>query len=280
MLSAGYLITDWRPDLIESMLSYLEPSKMRAVLVGKKLEPICDRTEKWYGTKFNVHKIDDALLSDWTDCELNANFKLPVPNPFIPAHFNLMPAANVTVHPAIIYDTENIRVWHKQDDEFKKPKAILDFNFSSPIVYSDPQNCNLTNLFVQLLLDGMNEYLYDAELGGLNVNIVNTSYGVSVRVSGFSEKQQLVLDYVLKEMFDFNVNPERFEIFKERYIRSLSNFHADQPYKLAVYYLSVILTEFAWTKQELLESTKGRIIDLKLYVPTCTYFTSRSLFSR
>lgn len=258
ILSAGFLITEWRPDLIDNVLSLLEPYQMRAVLVGKKLEPTCDQAELWYGTKYNVKKMDKRDLKSWKDCELNANFHLPDENQFIPQKFDLVNTINedISEHPVIIYDTDFVRVWHKQDAEFKKPKTIMDLNFSNPIVYSDPQNCNMTMLFVQLFLDSINEYLYNAELAGLKVKVLNTTYGIGVTVMGFSEKLQMFLDYVLKQMFEFEVDPLSFEIFKERYIRSLKNFSAEQPYKLSIYYLSVLLTELAWTKTELLESAK------------------------
>lgn len=264
ILSAHFLITEWRPDLIEYIVSLLTVEKMRITLIGKKLEGICDQTEHWYGTKYNVQPIADEVLQKWKSCEQNKNFFLSKPNPFIPTDFSLVERKpeEVTEHPVIIYETEYIRVWHKLDDEFKKPKAILDFNLSSPIVYSDPQNCNLTNLFVQLFLESINEDLYNAQIAGVTVNIVNTAYGVGVTMTGFSDKQHMFLDFILKELFAFEVDPKTFEIFKERYIRTLKNFSAEQPYKLAIYYLSVILTEYAWTKQELLESAKVMTPDM------------------
>lgn len=89
---------------------------------------------------------------------------------------------DVIKNPVIIYDTPVMRVWFKQDTEFLKPKTIMNFDFSSPIVYSDPLNCNLTKLFVQLFRDQLNEYLYSADLAGLRFNVSNTTYGVSVSI--------------------------------------------------------------------------------------------------
>lgn len=258
MLTAGLLAKEWRPEHIEEVFSCLEPEKMRIVLVGKKLEEICDQTERWYGTRFNVHKVGEEWMARWKNVELNENFFLPKPNPFVSADFSLVArtAQDVTEHPVVIYDTEYIRVWHKLDDEFKKPKSILYFNLSSPIVYSDPQNCNLTNLFVQLFLESINEDLYNADIAGLKVSLRNTTYGIGLTMSGFSDKQPMFLEWILKELFSYAVDAKTFELFKERYIRSLKNADAEQPYQLAIYYLSVLLSENAWTKQELLDSAR------------------------
>lgn len=61
-----------------------------------------------------------------------------------------------------------------------KPKTIMNFDFTSPLAYSDPLNCNLTHMFVQLFKDQLNEYLYEAELAGLRFSVSNTANGVSV----------------------------------------------------------------------------------------------------
>ncbi|XP_059607534.1 insulin-degrading enzyme [Phlebotomus argentipes] len=258
VLSAGYFVTDWRPDLIEDILKYLEPQKMRAVVVGKKLEAKCDRTEFWYGTKFSVENFSGETLKEWSECEVNSQLYLPEENLFIPTQFDLTELEeDVSDFPTIIYDTTQMRVWHKQDAEFRKPKALMNFDFSSPLVYSDPLNCNLTHLFVMLFRDHLTEYLYNAELAGLRLNVGNTLNEISISVSGFNEKQKLFLDHVLNALYNFEVDPKRFDIFKEKYTRTLKNFEAEQPYQHAVYYLGVLLTEFAWTKKELLEATKA-----------------------
>lgn len=55
-------------------------------------------------------------------------------------------------------------------------------------------------------------------------------------------------------MFKFDFDVKRFEIIKEQLLRSLMNFKVEQPYQHAVYYLALILTEHAWTKQELMDA--------------------------
>lgn len=175
-----------------------------------------------------------------------------------------------------------MRVWFKQDMEFLKPKTIMNFDFSSPMAYSDPLNCNLTHMFVQLFKDQLNEYLYEAELAGLRFGVSNTANGISVRqklilfktknhriliknnylqlsISGYSHKQQVLLQKVLDQMFKFEFCTKRFEIMKEQLFRGLKNFKAEQPYQHAVYYLALILTEHAWTKQELMDAVSCKI---------------------
>lgn len=130
----------------------------------------------------------------------------------------------------------------------------MNFDFNSPMAYADPLSCNLTHMFVSLLKDQLNEYLYDAELAGLRLGVANTSNGISLSISGYSHKQQVLLTKVIEQMFVFNFCPKRFAIIREQLHRSLRNFNAEQPYQHAVYYLALLLTEHAWTKQELIDA--------------------------
>lgn len=85
-------------------------------------------------------------------------------------------------------------------------------------------------------------------------------------ISGYSHKQQILLSKVIDQLFNFKFCPKRFEIIKEQMHRALKNFNAEQPYQHAVYYLALILTEHAWTKQELIDAVSCMVL-LKRFPP-------------
>ncbi|XP_055592583.1 insulin-degrading enzyme [Uranotaenia lowii] len=268
VLTAPYLISEWRPDLIEKLWGEFSPQKARITVVGKKCEDLVNREEEWYGTKYASEKIAKTVLDYWSKTDLNENLHLPEPNPFIPTDFELLPVdPDIQNLPVIIHNTPMLRVWFKQDVEFLKPKTLMNMDFCSPIVYSDPLNCNLTHLFVQLFKDQLNEYLYAADLAGLRLMVSNSTYGISVSIGGYSHKQHVLLEKVLNELYTFKIDEKRFEILKEQYIRNLKNYHADQPYQQAVYYLALLLTEQAWSKQELIDASELITVDrLRLFI--------------
>ncbi|VDI53787.1 insulysin [Mytilus galloprovincialis] len=69
-------------------------------------------------------------------------------------------------------------------------------------------------------------------------------------------------------MTTFKVDPKRFEIDKEMYTRSLKNFSAEQPHKHAIYYTSVLMSEFMWTKDELLQCVDEMTVEkLDAFIP-------------
>ncbi|KAL1510015.1 hypothetical protein ABEB36_004673 [Hypothenemus hampei] len=269
LLSAPYLISDWRPDLIEQVWTKLTPETARVALIAKAYETMCTETEPWYGTKYKREIIPIKTLQEWKECGLCEEFKLPAKNEFIPTDFSLYERIDTELeYPLIIQDTPLTRVWFKQDDKFLLPKANVMFDFVSPMAYLDPLNCNLTHMFVQLFKDELNEYAYAAELAGLKWELINTKYGLILGIIGYNHKQHILLEKVMEKLTNFTINPKRFNILKENYIRHLKNFSAEQPYQHAVYYLTVLLTEHSWSKQELLASTDQMTIErLEAFIP-------------
>ena len=94
------------------------------------------------------------------------------------------------------------------------PKAVLKFELRNPLVYLDPVNVNMANLYVELLKDSLTEYSYMAELAGLKYALNATNYGLSVSVSGFSDKMDVLLETVVERMASLRIDPQRFAILK------------------------------------------------------------------
>ncbi|XP_037720814.1 insulin-degrading enzyme isoform X1 [Drosophila subpulchrella] len=255
VLIAPYLSNEWRPDLIKSLLDELVPSKSRIVMVSQSFEQDCDLAEPYYKTKYGVERVTKDTVQCWENCDLNENLKLALPNSFIPTNFDISDVpADAPKHPTIIMDTPILRVWHKQDNQFNKPKACMTFDMSNPIAYLDPLNCNLNHMMVMLLKDQLNEYLYDAELASLKLSVMGKTCGIDFTIRGFSDKQVVLLEKLLDHLFDFSIDEKRFDILKEEYVRSLKNFKAEQPYQHSIYYLALLLTENAWANVELLDA--------------------------
>lgn len=269
VLSAPRLFTEWKPELIELVTSFLTPQNIRVQVVAQAYEDIATEVEPWYQTKFKKENIPADLIEKWSNAGLNSDFKLPEKNEFIPTEFDIkLDNSIVEKFPTIIEDSPLMRVWFKQDDEFLLPKANLTFDFVSPLAYIDPVNCNNTYMFVQLLRDSLNEYAYAADLAGLKWEITNSKYGITLAIGGYDHKQLVLLEKIMDKMVNFTIDEKRFEILKENYIRGLKNFEAEQPYQHAVYYLAVLLAEHVWVKDELLDaSARISVESVREFIP-------------
>ncbi|XP_060069479.1 insulin-degrading enzyme-like [Ylistrum balloti] len=263
-LSGPYLLTEFRPDLINMILEKITPDNMRIGVIGKKFQERVNQKEKWYGTEYLVEELTEAKLQQWASCGLNDKLTLPARNEFIPTVFDLAPReVDPSPLPEMVKDGALTRLWFKQDDTFLLPKACINFEISSPLAYSDPTNCNMTNLFVTLFKDALNEYAYDAELAGLHYDLNCTIYGMSLAVGGYNEKQDVLLRKIMEKLTTFKVDPKRFAIFKEMYARSMRNFQAEQPHRHAIYYTNILMSEVKWTNEELMQALED-ITDEKL----------------
>uniref|UniRef100_A0A671RB78 Insulin-degrading enzyme n=1 Tax=Sinocyclocheilus anshuiensis TaxID=1608454 RepID=A0A671RB78_9TELE len=269
VLAAEYLLEEFRPDLIEMVLDKLRPENVRVAVVSKSFEGQTDRTEEWYGTQYKQEAITNEAIKKWQNADLNGKFKLPVKNEFIPTKFEIYPLEKDSPSvPTLIKDTAMSKIWFKQDDKFFLPKACLNFEFFSPFAYVDPLHCNMAYLYLELLKDSLNEYAYAAELAGLGYDLQNTVYGMYLSVKGYNDKQHILLKKIIEKMASFEINEKRFDIIKEAYMRSLNNFRAEQPHQHAMYYLRLLMTEVAWTKDELRDALDDVTLPrLKAFIP-------------
>ncbi|XP_052772336.1 insulin-degrading enzyme-like [Mya arenaria] len=269
VLCAHYLQTDYKPELITMVLDKLLPSKMRVSVIAKKFEGQTDKKEEWYGTDYNIKKIPDEKIKMWETCGVSDKLSLPEINEFIPTNFELVPReTEQSSVPRMIKDSGMARLWFKQDNTFKLPKAFANFELTSPLAYLDPLHANMAVMFVQLFKDALNEYAYNAEIAGLKYNFNSTAYGVALSVKGYNDKLDVLLMRVLEKMVTFEIDPKRYDIIKELYGRSLRNFDAEQPHQHAVYFTNVVMSEQLWTQEELLDSLQEVSLEkLKLFIP-------------
>ncbi|XP_041476883.1 insulin-degrading enzyme-like isoform X1 [Lytechinus variegatus] len=252
VLSASYLMPEFKPDVITEILERLTPENIRVAVVSKSFEGKTDKVEKWYGTEYSIRNIEPSLIKRWDEAGLNEKFSLPPRNEFIPTNFELAPREKEGMStPTMVRETPLSKLWFKQDDTFLLPKACMLLEISSPLAYIDPLHCNLTSIFCTLLRDALNEYAYAAEIAGVSYSIDSTIYGLEVGVGGYSDKMALLLQRVFEKMTNFVIDENRFDVIRETYSRMLSNFHAEQPHRHAVYYTSVLVAEQAWTKLDL-----------------------------
>jgi len=257
VLNGGYVLSEWKPELIEMVLSHLNVENVRLGVTAQQFGETATRTEPWYGTKFKVERIPREKLEEWENAEIHPNLHLPARNPFIPTDFELVARDDVSLaleRPEIVHETPLARLWYKQDGEFHLPKLCLNFELKTPKAYENPHSANMTALFVSLFRDSLNEYAYDAELAGLHYSLSNTKHGVNLYLRGYNEKQGVLLKKVLEKLTHFAVNSERFKVLKENYERGLKNFKMEQPHNHAVYYSSCLLSQRTWQKGELLDA--------------------------
>jgi len=228
-------------------------------MVAKELEANADMVEKYYGAKYHVEAIDPERIEKWKKCEggIHEELTFPAVNEFIPSKFDLKQRdSNNGIVPDIINNTDLSRIWYLQDNEFMVPKAIVNVELFSPVAYVGPLTTALNYVFVHLILDSLSEYSFNADLAGFSYGVVNTVYGMDVRVSGYNDKLDILLNKVFETIANFKVDPARFEQSKDLHSRLWRSRRNDEPSKQANSHFKYIMREKTWSSEELLSVFK------------------------
>src|ERR1700761_5537892 len=96
-------------------------------VVSRSYKGAAKSVEPWYETKYNAMRLSAEQLACWTQLAPNSALFLPAPNIFLPENFELKArnANEMQKYPTVVHATQVLKVWHKLDDTFLKPKANI-----------------------------------------------------------------------------------------------------------------------------------------------------------
>lgn len=236
---ADYMMEGYHEHQINDLLALFTPEKMRVTLIAQGLE--YDREDKWYYTPYSVRPLTQEQLATWNTKELHPELHLPEKNPYICYNLEPQELHGSDEFPTLIDDLPGFRLWHKQEDEFRVPKGMVYIAIDSPHSISDPRKIVKTRLCVEMLMDALSEQTYQAEIAGMGYNLYCHQGGVTLTLSGFSQKQPLLLELILQRFATRDFSPERFEFIKTQLIRHWSNASKERPISQLFNALSGIL---------------------------------------
>ena len=276
LLSGPRLIREFDAEAIRKALSYLRTDNYRLTIVSKDFPGDWDQKERWYGTHYRTERIpfefEEAVhrAGQSTSEERPSELHLPHKNEFIPTRLSVekRDVTEPAKAPKLIRNDEGFRTWWKKDDQFWVPKAKVNVIIRNPLVAITPANAVKTTMFCELVNDVLEEYSYDASISGLEYRLQRNSLGLELGFSGYNDKLSVLLEKVLVSMRDLEVKPDRFNIIKERVLRSYRNWDYQQPYRQVGDYLRWLGLAKGWInknfQEELPYITPG---DISLFYP-------------
>ena len=78
------------------------------------------------------------------------------------------------------------------DAEFRVPRGVTYINFRSPAVGVSATQAARVALYTALLTDRVNEFAYPAQLAVMSFSFSKNAEGISLRLGGYTDKQQLL----------------------------------------------------------------------------------------
>lgn len=250
VLVAPYLYEQFDAALIEKLLDALVPHNMIRLLVAKEVKT--EQESPWFNAPYALSHPSPAELERWTAEHAAIALDLPSANPFIPEQLALANPEQDGQRPEKMEIEPGLTLWHLQDTSFQAPRADFYFSLRSPLANDSAAHRLLTELYVKMVNDQLSSFSYPAYLAGLDYQLYRHVRGVSVRISGFQDKQSELLGRVTQLMASPTIDLTKFEQFKDELRRDLQNSAKDQPYRQAMERVSTLLMRSAWERNTLL----------------------------
>lgn len=263
------LFRKYDSNLLMGYLNTLTPENARIMLASNGMET--DSKERWYGTQYKVTDFSQNLLQKIANPGLNPHLHLPRPNEFIATNFHVDKVENVVPleEPLLLKDDKISKLWYKKDDRFWQPRGYIYISFKLPHTQASITNGMLSILYVQLINDYMKDLQYDAACANLDLSFSKTNQGLDISVVGFNDKLTILLTRFLEGLKGFKPDKNRFQIFKDKCTRQLTNQLYEVPYLQIFPMYSSLINERTWSIKEKLEALKELSFEqLVTFVPT------------
>jgi len=242
VLRAGYLMTDYDAELIRQVADQLTTDNLFVMLTAP--EVTTDRVSLRYQADYAVNPVDPKLLARWQRPSAIAELRLPERNPYIPASLELQADTGGEV-PQQLMAQEGLSAWHLTDTDFGVPKAHI-ITLLKTGKASTMEGLTATQLYLDLVKDQLGAQIYPATEAGLSFSLGANSRGISIVVGGYSDKQSVLLDNILRALANPEWDQGRFDRLKQTRLRQLSNFQREYPFRQVISGLYAMI-KGAWT---------------------------------
>lgn len=244
LLVAPYLMEAFDADVIKDYLQYLTPANVLVEFSSPDVET--NEVEPW----FNVpYRIESGTVSRQATA---ATFSLPPVNEFLPSDLSLKAADDSTIERAST--DPGLRIWSDRDVRYGAPRANLNLEIIIPGGLVDPAERGMAQLYRRMVQDSLSELTYPAYLAGLGYGISVTDAGFEVSVSGYQDKQQVLLSAVLNALISAELSQDRFDFLKAALIKDWQNMTRERPYTQVMSAMQDILRSGRWPRDTLIEA--------------------------
>ncbi|KEH34462.1 insulin-degrading enzyme [Medicago truncatula] len=275
VIYGDYVYKTWDEQLIKQVLGFFVPENMRVDVVSKLVHKSEDfQHEPWFGSRYVEEDIPQDLIELWRNPqEIDASLHLPSKNEFIPSDFSIRAGGACdgdfenSTSPRCIVDEALIKFWYKLDSTFRVPRANTYFRINLKGGYDNAKSCVLSELFIHLLKDELNEIIYQASIAKLETSVAYVGDMLELKVYGFNEKLSVLLSKVLSTARSFMPTDDRYQVIKEDMKRALKNSNM-KPLSHSSYLRLQVLCESFYDVDEKLQYLNDLLLDdLKAFIP-------------
>ncbi len=264
ILTAPYRFDDFDPVLERRFLSELTPDRVLVTVVAKGVPT--DAATPFHETAYRLRPIPPETVARWRDPAPDDALALPEPNPFVPGDLALIDARGAGPQPTRLASRPGFDLWHRADLDFGQPRTNFYFAVRSPIANDSPEHAVLSTLLARMANDALDEFAYPAALAGQSYSLYRHRRGITARLSGWSDKQDLLLARIVSTLRALPLPPRRFEAEKTEYAHQLGNADERRPFRRAIGNVRELLLDPDWSNDTLLNALETvEVEDLREY---------------
>ena len=236
---------------LQECFRHLRPDNMLMVLTAPDILAL--RLTDTYSVPYSVRRSIPEILS--IKPGTRQQFALPQPNPFIPEKLFVKTGSllndRVSKVPELLVDKNRTRIWYLQDQLFNRPQSAINLRIVVPPENIKAERSAMNYLFGSMIRDQLNDLAYFASLSNLEFTITPHSRGVDLRLLGFSNRQSLLLNYVIDALEKPDFTENQFTRIKSELMRNWVNEEKNLPYQVMIARLPSLLTHPEWSSSQM-----------------------------
>ncbi len=250
LLVAPYLMEQFDADTILEFLDYINPDNVLVEVAAPDIQGAL--TEPWFDVPYNLQREPIARKPVADLDQAVARLALPERNPYLPDDLALKKADLQTIDRFI--QAPGLELWLDEDVSFGSPRANLFIELAVAQGLVSPNDRAMAQLYRLLIEDSLSEATYPAYLAGLGYSISIPDSGYQIHISGYQDKQQVLLGTVMDALLGAELSPQRFESIKASLIKDWRNAAKERPYSQAYSALTDTLRSGRWPRPMLIDA--------------------------
>jgi insulysin len=227
------LIYDENKDLFKNYLEKLNPKMMSLIYINHNVKG--NLKDPFYGTEYNLYDFNYAHQKKFKDAYKPTGdaYHYPLQNPYIPTQFELYKNETQTA-PSLISSTGG-QLWFLQETSNNtKPFGYLHLRVISPTANKSAKDALLNSLFAEAIAYSATEALDLLSAANFNVNINAASFGLDIKMKGYSQSFATAARTLLASneniINNLNLSKEDFESIKQSLQRQIESTEQEPAY--------------------------------------------------
>ncbi|MCU4674809.1 insulinase family protein [Catenovulum sp. 2E275] len=255
VFSADYVMSGMDLTWLEQAYQSLVPDNTRLVLVTN--QPEQPYLSEHYQVPYNIIPISEETKATWLNATCQQTYQLPDPNPYLPNPQKINKNAELfDKKPQKIINEQASTIWFKQDQRSNAPYGHIYISLDLPNSQGNRKKIAMTRLFIEMFMDDIAEENYPALAAGLHYQISPHQAGMTIHISGYSEKQPDFTKQLLKQLRLRRFTKQKYLSIKQATLTSWHNNRHIKPANQLFKQLTYMLQNNQYAYPDLADSIK------------------------